>query len=138
MNNDNIRYIIGSTPIPIDQIPDAHEKRRSYVRRPAGEKTPLPPPVTMTTLYGIKIQPLAGLGEKIDKGSMWKTVFGALQIGQGFEIPKKDFGKVRNAVLKYNKQAKALWKSSRKFIFERGVNAKGEADADVGRVGRIQ
>lgn len=141
MKEEGIKFIIGSG-IDLSEIPEksmiyrGQPTKRSYVRK-ASPEAPLP---VTTTLYGFKIQPLKDLGAhgKPDQQSFWRTILGALQIGSGFEIPKKDFDRAQKAINKYNKEAKKIWKTDRKFILEKNVDANGETANGTGRVGRIK
>lgn len=142
MKTESARYIIGANPLL--EIPDTlvqPQGKRKYTKRRgsiqlSSEKTVSP---VTTSLYGFTIQPMTNLGQKRpEKGSFWQAVLGTLQVGQGFEVAKKDYNRAQKAVQKYNKLAKSIWKSARKFVFESGMNAQGEPDANMGRVGRIQ
>lgn len=139
-----VRFIVGRgidlNDIPVkSMIYNRRTKKEFAAKKSTSASTPVPAPVT-TSLYGFKIQPIKGLGEhgKPDPQSFWRTILGALQTGSGFEIPKKDFGRARKAVNKYNKEAKKIWKQDRKFILEVNIDANGEIAAGIGRVGRLR
>lgn len=143
MEKEGVRYIIGDG-INLDDLPEKsmvygggkrYKRDKSKVESTA---PPSSPPVT-TTIYGFKIQPMKALGErgKADAQSVWRAVLGTLVVGQGFEVTKKDFNRAQKAVKKYN-NAKGLWKPERKFVFEKNVNAEGETEVGMGRIGRIK
>lgn len=143
MEKEGVRYIIGDG-INFDELPVksmVYGGGKVYKRNKSIAESATPPssPPVTTTVYGFKIQPMTALGErgKADAQSVWRAVFGTLQVGQGIVIEKKDFDRAQKAVQKYN-NAKGIWKPERKFVLEKNVNAEGNTEVGVGRIGRIK
>ncbi len=140
MRETGVRFIVSDNFLDLNDIPSASfYKTKRAKERSSQSSVSSPPPAPMTTtLYGFKIQPIQGLGERSKSASLWETVLGSLLTGYGFEISKKDYHRARKAIQKYNKEAKKIWKEDRKFTLEINVNANGEDAPGIGRVGRIK
>lgn len=95
MEKEGVRYIIGDG-INFDELPVksmVYGGGKVYKRNKSIAESATPPssPPVTTTVYGFKIQPMTALGErgKADAQSVWRAVFGTLQVGQGIVIEKK-------------------------------------------------
>ncbi len=145
MKIESSRIVMGTNldlnDLPPEGMTRGKYKRRTYTRHTETDRTLSPSPAT-TTIFGFKLQAMQGLGQQgqYRKGtSLWQAVLGSLHVGHGFEVLPKDFKKAGYAVHRYNaKKNQKHWGAERKFVFEKDVDAEGNYQKGIGRVGRIK
>ena len=139
MKTESLRYIIGTAPISLEEIPGANEMRRTHSLRK--EKTEAQPSIPVPSAPG---KPKVVHGYVIQKveienaAIIFTEVLGALEINEGFLIKEKEHASVRDLLGRHNRDARKIWGQDRHFELKKGINMKNKKAKGVCRVLRIK